>query len=97
MKTLSLSEDVLISTVNDVKPELIKALKTKKKLHIDFSEITDCDTAGAQLLHAFILEVVRSVPNVVLLGISPVVYSAIDRAALSFEEWPVVGEEVVRG
>ncbi len=93
-RSLSVSGPVLIGDVGDLKRALLDCLESKGAVTIDLDGVDDCDTAGAQLLAAFFRNASGKGVEIATSAVSSAVYAAVDRAAMTFDEWPGGGGEV---
>ena len=48
--TLNIGERLTINQVSELRDEIIKLLSEEKKLKLDLKDVTECDTAGVQML-----------------------------------------------
>ncbi len=83
---MKLTGDVLIGDVADLKEQLLECLSAKR-LTIDLADVTDCDTAGVQLIVSLCKGARASGRDMTVVGVSTAVRTAVDRAALDFEAW----------
>ncbi len=92
-----LTGDLLIGDVAEAKKQLHECLTAQKKLTLDLEGVGDCDTAGVQLLIAFIKGAKSAGVDLTIGGVSLGIRTAVDRAALDYEAWFCSVEEGVNG
>ena len=79
---LKIDGPLTIHEAQDVHKEMVQALKDAGSIKLDMSHVTDCDTAGVQLLYSVMKTTKASKKNFVIAGHSQAVQEALNRTEL---------------
>jgi len=91
---LKISGDISVYEVRELRDELIAHLKAHSELTLDLSEVTDCDTAGVQLLYSARITAESEDKPFLIRGASPQLVNAVTFVGLNPSEVLNVGEGV---
>jgi anti-anti-sigma factor len=77
--------------VSALREKLMEGLETNNELFLDLNGVTDCDTAGLQLLCSAHLTAKSMGKRVVVEGAAPTVIATLERAGINAKDLPGVG------
>ena len=82
---LEIKGPLTISESQDLHKEMVQGLKDAGAIKLDISAVTDCDTAGVQLLYSVMKTTKESAKDFIIAGTSKAVQDASNRAGLVWD------------